>query len=251
MKIKSAIKKLVLTNPGVAMTSLAAIKKIIRKFGFDLTDEINSTTALLAEYGINLVLDVGANTGQYGMRSRIDGYEGKIISFEPLSSSFTELFEKAKKDPLWSTYNTALGNCDGKTSINVAKKSVFSSILKPSSLLTKTYPGSDCLKQEEIKINKLDTVFNKYCCNEDRIFLKIDTQGYEKNILEGAEKSLDKITGIQLELSLQERLYQGEFLMKEIMDFLAKKGFTLVKLEPLPGMLKNKLLQADGIFFRI
>ncbi|MGL5875081.1 MAG: FkbM family methyltransferase [Xenococcaceae cyanobacterium] len=126
MNLKLAVRNFILDNPTLATAGLASIKKTIRRFGFDLNDEINSKSALLSARNINLILDVGANTGQYGMRSRIDGYEGKIISFEPLASAFTKLCQKAQKDPLWLTYHFALGNYDGKTSINVSKKSVFS-----------------------------------------------------------------------------------------------------------------------------
>jgi FkbM family methyltransferase len=251
MNIKLAVRNLVLNNPSFAIHSLARIKKIIRQFGFDINDEINTKTALLSEHDINVVLDVGANTGQYGMRSRIDGYQGKIISFEPLASAFAELCRKAKQDSLWLTSRSALGDYDGKTVINVSKKSVFSSILERSSLLAKNHPDSDYLEKEQITIAKLDTIFQEYCQPEDNIFLKIDTQGYEKNVLAGASNSLDKITGLQLEVSLKERLYQGELLMQDVIDFLAKKGFTLVSLEPLHGMLKSDLLQADALFFRI
>jgi FkbM family methyltransferase len=251
MNLKLAVRNFVLDNPSLAIAGLASIKKIIRHFGFDLSDEINPKSALLSARDINLILDVGANTGQYGMRSRIDGYKGKIISFEPLASAFAKLCQKAQKDPLWLTYHLALGNYDGTTSMNVSKKSVFSSILPISNSLVRIFPDSSYVDKEEIKVKKLDTFFNDDRQLEDKIFLKIDTQGYEKYILEGAEKFLNKVAGIQLELSLKGTLYQGEFLMKEAMDFLSTKGFTLVALEPLSGMLKSELLQADAIFWKL
>ncbi|MGL5877143.1 MAG: FkbM family methyltransferase [Xenococcaceae cyanobacterium] len=120
-----------------------------------------------------------------------------------------------------------------------------------SNSLTQIFPDSNYVDKEEIEVKKLDTVFNDDRQLEDKIFLKIDTQGYEKYVLEGAESFLNKVMGIQLELSLKGTLYQGEFLMKEALDFLAKKGFTLVALEPLSGMLDSELLQADAIFWRL
>jgi FkbM family methyltransferase len=240
-------RKLAMANPDLISFAL----KKIRQSGFDIIYGINQSAAILLNYGINLILDVGANTGQYGMRARALGYQGRIVSFEPVLKSFLELNETARHDPLWTSVNTGCGDRDGKALINTFNLSVMNSILPSTSLIEKEYPQVKGIGQEEISIAQLDTVFDDYYHSSDRVLLKIDTQGFEKNVLEGAKSSLDKITGVQIELSFVEH-YRNETLFKDMVDFLSQKGFTLACLEPLTHNLENgKLLQADGTFFRL
>jgi hypothetical protein len=86
--------------------------------------------------------------------------------------------------------------------------------------------------------------------NLQNAYMKIDTQGFEKNVIEGAKESLKDIKGLQLELSMVE-LYQGETLVTDMINYIEDKGFTLYSLEP--GFYDTKsgqLLQVDGIFYR-
>jgi FkbM family methyltransferase len=241
------IKDLLLKNP--SLTSL--ILKTVRKAGFDIISGTNSEVALLSNYGISIIFDVGANIGQYAMRTRALGYKGKIVSFEPVSSVFSELSKNAKNAPLWTTLNFGCGNYDGEALINISENSQFSSILNQVPSLNQEYPESAYVGQEKITIHKIDSIFSEYHRPGEKIFLKIDTQGFEKNVLEGANSSLEHIIGIQLELSFVS-LYEGEVLMMEMIDLLLKQGFTIVMLEPLSHNLQSgKLSQANGIFFRL
>jgi hypothetical protein len=113
------------------------------------------------------------------------------------------------------------------------------------------YPNSVSTVQEKIKIHKFDSLFNEYYQPGDKVFLKIDTEGYEKDVLAGAINSLEYISGLQLELSFKEH-YQGELLFMNMVNFLLEKGFTLVALTPLYHNLKSgNILKADGIFWRL
>lgn len=223
-----------------------------RKTGFDIIHGQYPSVALLKKYGISLIFDVGANVGQYAMRTRSLGYKGKIVSFEPLSSAFTQLSNNAARDPLWITKNLGCGNYDGEALINVSKHSVYSSILEPLSWLKEESPGSTALTTEEIKISRIDSIFEQYYRAGDQVLLKIDTQGFEKDVLEGADCSLKHIIEIQIELSFVEH-YRGEILFEGMLKFLNNKGFTLVNLQPLTHQLEagNSLRQADGLFFRL
>jgi FkbM family methyltransferase len=241
------IKDLLIKNP--SLTSL--ILKTVRKAGFDIISGTNSEVALLSNYGISIIFDVGANIGQYAMRTRALGYKGKIVSFEPVSSVFSELSKNAKNDPLWTTLNFGCGNYDGEALINISENSQFSSILNQVPSLNQEYPESAYVGQEKITIHKIDSIFSEYHRPGEKIFLKIDTQGFEKNVLEGANSSLEHIIGIQLELSFVS-LYESEVLMMEMIDLLLKQGFRIVMLEPLSHNLQSgKLSQANGIFFRL
>jgi FkbM family methyltransferase len=240
-------KKLAMRNPKI----ISFVLKKIRQSGFDVVYGINQSAAILLNYGINLIFDVGANTGQYGLKARALGYQGRIISFEPVFSSFNKLNEYGQNDPLWTPLNMGCGNYDGAALINKFNLSVMNSILPSMPLITEEYPQVENIGQEEISICQIDTIFNDYYSPEDRVLLKIDTQGFEKKVLEGAKTALESITAIQLELSFVEH-YKTEALIKDMIDYLNQQGFTLAVLEPLSQNLENgKLLQADGTFFRL
>jgi FkbM family methyltransferase len=242
------LKNFIQKNPWI----FTYILENFRKTGFDIISGPDPSVALLKKYGISLIFDVGANVGQFALRTKSRGYKGKIISFEPLSSAFRDLSSKAARDPLWTAENFGCGNYDGEAQINVSEQSVYSSILEPLSWLQEEAPGSTAITTEKIKISRIDSIFEQYYQTGDQVLLKIDTQGFEKNVLEGADCSLNHVTGIQLELSFVEH-YEGEVLFENMLKFLDDKGFTLVNLQPLTHQLEtgNSLRQADGMFFRL
>jgi FkbM family methyltransferase len=242
------LKNFIQKNPRIS----TYILENFRKTGFDIINGPNPSFALLKKYGISLIFDVGANVGQYAMRTRSLGYKGKIVSFEPLSSAFNHLSKNAACDPLWITENLGCGNYDGEALINVSKHTVYSSILEPLSWLQEESPDSTAVAAEQIKICRIDSIFEQYYRVGDQVLLKIDTQGFEKYVLEGTDCSLIHITGIQLELSFVEH-YEGELLFMDMLKFLNDNGFILVSLQPLVHQLqaRNSLTQADGMFFRL
>lgn len=205
---------------------------------------------LLKHFDIQTLLDVGANTGQFAYYTRKLGYENTIVSFEPLTSAFGVLQKFAKGDPNWQIKNCAIGDTDGTVEINISANSQSSSILDMMPVHIKSAPDSAYGGKEMINIHKIDTIIHKYTNELDKTFLKIDTQGFEKNVLMGAKESLKSIKGLQLELSLVE-LYQGETLITEMLNIIKELGFTIFSLEP--GFYDKdtgQLLQVDGVFYR-
>lgn len=236
--------------------SLKSIRTLIRGYGYDVVkynhrcNPIARRVKLLSQYKIDLVFDVGANTGQYATNLRSLGYRGRIVSFEPLTSAYKSLVRLANEDALWETVNVALGDQDGKVEINIAGNSQSSSILDMLPSHTISAPDSAYVGKEEINIQKIDTIIDKYKRPGNQLYLKIDAQGYEKTIIKGAENSLDKITGIQLEVSLIP-LYKDEALLADMVDYMSTKNYTLMSLEPGYGdPSTGQLLQVDCIFFR-
>jgi len=217
-----------------------------KNFSFD--NPVHKRMLLLKKHRINLILDVGANMGQYAQNIRELGYKGRIVSFEPLSAAFTELKKNANRDSLWETVNIALGEAEKNELINIAQNSVSSSLLKMLPLHLEYSPQSKYVGQEEITVRTLDSILNRYMEPGEKVYLKIDTQGYEKKVIEGASKSLKSITGIQMEMSLVP-LYEGETLLADMVNFIAKKGYKLMSLEPIANE-SDQLLQVDSIFFR-
>ena len=232
------------------------LKTWLRKAGFEVTrygptsSPVARRMHLLKSNGIDLVFDVGANAGQYAASLREGGYGGRIVSFEPLTSAFARLEASAKADPLWEVVNIGMGDRDERATINIAGNSQSSSLLDMLPAHVKSAPVSAYVGKEEITVSRLDSVFPRYHRQGDRTFLKLDTQGYERKILEGASRSLKDILGIQLEMSIVP-LYSNEMPYLEMLGYLAGMGFTLVSVEPgHSDPVSGRMLQMDGIFFR-
>jgi FkbM family methyltransferase len=238
------------------MESRLLIKKILHKSGIDInfydkrTHPIARRMSLLKSYDVGILLDVGANEGQYAREMRMFGYAGKLVSFEPVRGTFAKLEMNSAKDPLWSAMNMALGDIDGKATIHLAGNTLSSSLLDMLPSHEQSAPESRYSGTEEIEVRRLDTIFRNIAPGDDKVFLKIDTQGFEKQILDGATQSLPRIIGIQVELSLVP-LYKDQSSFTDIIRFLEQAGFTLMSLESgFANPKTGQLLQVDGIFFR-
>jgi FkbM family methyltransferase len=233
------------------------IKKAARLVGVEV-HRFNPTSSdsarmlrIFYHQGIDLILDIGANTGQYARFVREIGYQGRIVSFEPQSEAYAKLVEARRNDLLWEIApQVAIGDRDGQVTINLSKNSVSSSILPMLDSHRSLEPESVYANQETVDIRTLDTIAEKYLAGMQSVYLKIDVQGYEKNVLLGATRILPKIKGIQMELSLLP-LYDGELLFKDMIVYMEHLGFELYAL--IPGFTDNdtgRLLQVDGVFFR-
>ena len=233
----------------------ALLKKLANRFGYDLlhlpTDPlVRRRLDLLKKHRINLIFDVGANTGQFALNMRKLGYKGQIVSFEPLPDAFKQLAQNAEKDSLWDIHNTAIGNQTGKITIHVAQNSYSSSILDILPAHVESAPDSVYTGTVDVPITTIDSVIDQYYQPGKKLYIKIDTQGYERQVLEGCKKSFQKITGFQMELSLVP-LYAGETLMQEMIEILKDKGYVLQLIES--GHLNyttGEILQVEGYFFK-
>ena len=233
------------------------LKKLALSFGFDLVRTNNFVKypparrrKLIADLGIDLIFDVGANTGQFALQMRKEGYKGRIISFEPMSSAFKELEKRAASDSNWEAVNIALGGEDGKTDINISENSYSSSILDIMPSHVAADASSSYVKQESVEVRRMDTIIDTYFNSGDKLYVKIDTQGYEKNIIIGAENSLKDIHGLQMEMSLVP-LYQDELLMPDMIKHMNLKGFISWSFEEeFQEPHTGQLLQVNGIFVK-
>jgi FkbM family methyltransferase len=206
----------------------------------------------LESHQVDVVLDVGANSGQYSTLLRRAAYKGRIVSFEPLSKPFSRLERKASRDPLWECRRCALGDVDGTISINVAGNAgESSSVLPMLKSHQDAYPPANYIGTEDVPIRRLDSVAPEFLRPTDVTFLKIDVQGLEKQVIAGGKSTVnDRCIGMQLELSFLP-LYEGDMVIREALDLVYSLGFTLTGL--LPGFTdtrNGRMLQADGIFFR-
>jgi FkbM family methyltransferase len=200
---------------------------------------------------IDLVFDVGANTGQFVGKLREAGFSGRIVSFEPSTVAHSALIKHAQGDSNWIIApRMALGDQEGSIPLNLAGNSVSSSILAMLPSHGSAAPESRYIGSETADLRKLDSISTQFATRAERIFLKLDVQGFEYKVLQGAEQFLRQVCGIQIELSLVP-LYDGEHLFHPMLCELEDRGFDLwcvipSFVEPSTG----RFLQVDAIFFR-
>ena len=206
---------------------------------------------MLRFFEIDTLFDIGANEGHFGIDVRENGYKGRIISFEPLTAAYKKLQQNAMRDTFWEIApQMAIGNEIGKVEINIANNSESSSLLDMLEVHSNAASNSAYIDKEVVDINTLDGISSKYIDPFSKIFLKIDTQGYEDRVLKGATELLNRTTGVQLELSLIP-LYKGQLLYDEIIKKLEAIGFELWSINPVfTEPVTGRLLQVDATFFR-
>jgi len=248
-------KRLIRTEPSVFLKE--SVKGSLRRLGWDVKrfNPVNSEWArvvqLLSTHQINVVLDIGANTGQFARNLLDSTFDGRIVSFEPLSFAHCELVRQARHNTRWTIApRIAIGDRNGRVTVNVSANAVSSSILPMLETHLSAAANSQYVTTEEVDLRQLDTVAAEYITNGDRVYVKLDVQGFEYQVLQGAKHFLSKVVGVQIELSLVP-LYQGDHLLVPMIHEMEERGFELWSLAP--GFVDpstGRLLQVDGIFFR-
>ncbi len=229
--------------------AINAVATTLAKRGLELRrHSAGRRQSVLTRHGIDLVLDVGAADGGYGRSLRSFGYTGEIVSFEPQASAFAELQQGVAGDPRWSARPLALGAEAGTAEINVASNSRSSSLLPMLDAHIDAAPSVRYVGAETITVSTLDAEAAELVAGR-RPFLKIDTQGFEREVLAGGPVTVEACLGLQLELSLVP-LYDGGMLIDEAMSWAYDQGFRMVGLEQGYAAPSGEILQIDGVFVR-
>ena len=202
---------------------------------------------LFARYQVDGVIDVGANRGQFGRSLRQAGYEGSILSFEPVPEAFAELVDASRHDPRWEARNIALADRPGTLSMNVTASSSVSSFLTPTAAYTSIYSGMEVQRQEPVSVVTLDAVEIPF----QRPFLKTDTQGFDLRVLKGARDLMsNRVVGAQVELSVIP-IYERMPDLLQVIDQMRESGFTLTGMFPVETDKKMRVYEFDGVFVRM
>ena len=228
------------------------IKRILLWRGFKIERYFPAKDILIPpQIHFDIFFDIGANIGKYSEEIRDQGYEGKIVSFEPTSRAHSLLLERSLGDPNWSVYEKcALGNENGTIEINVSLNSHSSSVLPMMQKHLEAEPNSKFVGKESVSIFRLSDIWKSEFSQFRKIGIKIDVQGFELDVLKGAIEIIQYIEFIQIEMSLVQ-VYSGQYLYSDVDLFLRSYGFFLWKV--LPGFSDpqtGQLLQFDGIYVR-
>lgn len=198
----------------------------------------NRLAKILQHYKIDCVIDVGANTGQYRnlLRSEIS-YTGTIISIEPDPDNAQKLRQAAEslQDKKWKIYEFALGDEESVMKLNIMAERVFNSFLEPDNSATDKFAHQNSIVRTiDVDVHTLNKIIPEIQKEHSvsNIFLKLDTQGYDLKILKGANSVLDKIVGIQTELSFMP-IYKNSASATDSLSMLKSLGYEVSGIYPI------------------
>ncbi len=226
------------------------VRAALQKHDLDLVSNPYSSrlVAALSWFGLDTVLDIGANVGQYGSSLRSSGFRGQIISCEPLTDAYNRLAHRAAEDPSWMGVNSAVGAATGTLDINVSANSYSSSIMSMTEAHRRAAPDSEYIGSLRVPVTTVRDLVAEHALDPRRALLKIDTQGYETAVLDGTGGLLGEFAAVQLELSLVP-LYDGQELFPELTGRMAASGYTIYALDCGFGDRQTgRMLQCDALF---
>ena len=232
-----------------------AIKRWLRRAGLEASRHVRFRSfderliAFLDAHRVDVVLDIGANNGQYGEKLRGLGYRGRIVSFEPLEAPRRRLAASALGDELWEVAPAcAIGERNGTIEIQISRNWESSSALRMLPSHLEAAPQSETIGVTQVELRTLDSCAPPFLREGEIVFAKIDVQGMEDRVLAGAPQVLSRTVGLQVELSLTP-LYAGQPLLWEVIAMLRRAEFELADLEPSFIDPRNgRVLQMDGVF---
>jgi FkbM family methyltransferase len=228
------------------------IRRLARRLGYEVRQytPLRSFAAARERLlnGIDVVLDVGANAGQYGEGLRELGFRGRLVSLEPVAEPFAELERRAAADGGWDAVRVAASDFDGEITLNITDDSRSSSVLARNERFSDK-AGWAPKESRQVAARRLDGLLGELLRPDERAYLKLDVQGYERHVLDGAGAALARFETIELELSVTP-LYEGQPSLTEMLPLLAERGFRPVCLEPILLDDEGLLMELDGLFAR-
>ena len=203
---------------------------------------------LLEKNAVDLVIDVGANEGQFGKRLR-HTYSGELVSFEPVSAAFEKLSTLADQDPRWIVHHLALGSTQTTATMHVASDTAFSSLLRTNQFSHQRFGRSVQDAEEHVQMRRLDDVLSPLLDQRRRIFLKLDTQGYDLEVFGGLGRLVDSVCLVQSEVSLVP-IYDGMPHWTESIATYERAGFHVAGMFPVTTDPSGRVIEYDCLMVR-
>jgi FkbM family methyltransferase len=205
----------------------------------DRVSELIHLRALLKELNVNCVLDVGANRGQFASELRGIGFCGHIISFEPVKREFSWLSRRFATDPKWKGYQLALGREEKTAKLNISLRTDLSSFLK-------LREDESVIQCQDVEVKRLDTILPALIGHipSPRVFLKMDTQGFDVEVFKGASGCVGSLLGLQSELSVKP-IYENMPHYLESLAVYEASGFELYNLSAVARMFGKGLVEVN------
>jgi FkbM family methyltransferase len=240
------------------MTVKSSVQRLVRRLGWEVrpitTANIEQQVVkdVLKFTGVEIVLDVGANSGQWAELVFETGFSGKLISFEPIPNVHATLVARARRrGASWEVAPcAALGSERGHVEFNISANAQSSSVLPMRREHVEAAPQSAYVGKQTVAVERLDDLASGFLPPKGDLMIKIDTQGYEMHVLKGATGLLHRVVAMQLELSLV-ALYEGAPTFSEMLSYMQSIGFEVFNIVPVfRDKRTGRVLQVDGYFVR-
>lgn len=219
----------------------------LQRRGYDLIRVPNGTSVgwtlaeLIRDTGPDVLVDVGANRGDFARMLRALGYRGPVVSFEPTEEDAAALERQAEGDPSWTVSRLALGDRNEVRQLRVGANSQLNSFLEYRREIGETV-------ERPVEVARLDRVLDEFVPGARAVFLKVDTQGWDMRVLEGATGILDRVAVVQVELALRPH-YEEHVDWLALLVWMRRRGFEPVALFP-RNSREGPLAEADCLFRR-
>jgi FkbM family methyltransferase len=201
------------------------------------------------EHCFATVIDVGANRGQFSLFAARRFPAAELHCFEPLPEARSKLVRALGRDSRrLHVYDAALGASSGPETFNVSASDDSSSLLVPTTTQTATFPNTGLAEHRTVEVARLDRVIAPQVVTRPCL-LKLDVQGYELEVLRGADALLESLDELLIECSFVE-LYEHQPLAGEIVSHCAERSFRLAGIFSLVRDDSGRCLQADFLFVR-
>lgn len=234
------------------------IKSLLGHFGYDLVRRPypgslgRHLQSVFADFKIDLVIDVGARHGEFSGELRDYGYRGWIASFEPVGENFRIISEKRRGDDRWKGFNMALGSEPAQLDINVTAGSAMSSFRQPNDYARDQFTEDSVItRTETVEVRTLAGMLDELekLVPQARIYLKLDTQGFDLEVLKGAEPVLDRVHALQSEVSIKP-IYDNMPAYAEAIAAYQAHGFELAGLYPVHADKQGAVIEFDCVMIR-
>lgn len=232
--------------------ALLAGQSLLKHFGLWLDryerQPVAQRQKLLLRERVDHVIDVGAHAGEYVSELRSGGYVGLVTSFEPNPQARSRLLHRAARDAKWQVEPWALGDNVEHRTLRVSENEVSSSLLEIQPRHLAAAPASRVVQEIGVEVRRLDDI--SPAISGSSLLLKLDVQGAEAAVLDGARETLQRVSLLELELSIVE-LYLGEASLIEMLTLVDGLDFVLVL--PMTGFMDHqtgRCLQMNGVFAR-
>lgn len=232
------------------MSLFKIARSLARMKGWELSKRLQEEAIrnLLSERHVDLVVDCGANVGEFGSQLRKRGYKGRILSIEPSTSAFVKLANRSLRDPEWDAHKGALGSEAAKLSLNIGShgEGELSSFYQSAkSVLPIDFAGT-----ELVNVVRFDQLLDDLDVEDDRhIFLKVDTQGHDLEVMRGVGDRLKQVVGFMTEMSVQP-IYEGTPSHWQMLEFAREAGFEPIAFMPISMDRAQRIIEYDAVFAR-
>jgi FkbM family methyltransferase len=228
---------------------LLAIKKLLRRFGYDVRYYHPFWETVVTPLGITTVLDIGANNGEFSKEIFAHLPHAQVYAFEPLGDCYKTLQHTFAGNPNFHSYNVALSNAAGESTIHRSSFHPSSSMRTMAALHKTLYPKTAGAMEEKVTTARLDDIA-KDIQVDGNLMIKIDVQGFEDTVIAGGTETFKRASLVLIETAFVE-LYEGQPLFGDIHDQLRTLGFSYrgaaaEHRNPKTG----ELLYQDSIFVR-